>query len=90
MSLIIFTDKEESKTLGWLHWPPDILVTALSLDIAPQISNSWEYVLNTVPSDIKYVFIVTPVFSSVRRFMHALLSFQCVTSNQMSVTQLIT
>lgn len=48
MQLIIFIDKEESKSLSQLCWPLGVLVTALSLDSALQISNSWEYSLNIV------------------------------------------
>lgn len=89
ISLIIFIDKEESKSLGWLCWPLDAFVTALSLDSAPhfqQLRICPEY----CPFDIKYMSAVTPAFSSVRCFMHALLSFQYVTGIKISVTQVIT
>lgn len=42
------------------------------------------------PYDIKLMFAATPTFSSVRCFMHALLSCQYVTGIEISVTQGIT
>lgn len=68
-SLIISVVKEEIKSLGWLHWPVDALVTVFgwcSTDFR-QLRIRPEH----CPSNIKCVSAVTPVFSSVPCFTRA-------------------